>query len=394
MAETKRVLILAVRFGSGHWQAALALKRALVQEHPGIEVEVVNYFKFAGSVLDFMLRMFYQDLMIRVPPICRYFFQYTDRQSQDSLFQKFINTYGVPGFLLYLRRKRPDLIVSTYPVPAAVVSWLKARGLLNCPLVTVITDHILHQTWIQPGTDLYLAPNDLVAEDLVRRGVLPEQVAATGIPVDPRFAKKAGRILPRLLPGLPEELQGLPLVLVISGATSFGGDLSQICRLLTGLPVPHVAVVLGVRFHKLRLNLRQAVKQGPNKVYVIGYSREVHLFMTAASCLVSKAGGITVSEALAAEVPMIIYKALPWQEERNRDYLTREGAALSARSVAELGTMLCDVLRNEGLRLRMREAAARLKHPDSASAAGRLVAQYLEVRGSKFEGETPSTDEE
>jgi processive 1,2-diacylglycerol beta-glucosyltransferase len=256
----------------------------------------------------------------------------------------------------------------------------------------VITDHVLHQTWIQPDTDLYLAPNELVAEDLVRRGVLPERVAVTGIPIDPRFAKKDGRVRPKQLPNLPEELQGLPLVLVISGLTSFGGDLSRICRMLTKLPVPHVVVVLGVRFPKLRLNLRQAVKQGPNKVIVIGYSREVRLFMASASCLISKAGGITVSEALAAEVPMIIYKALPWQEERNRDYLTREGAALSAQNVAELGTLLCDVLRNEGLRLRMREAAARLKHPDSASAAGRLVAQYLQV--SKIDGETPGIGKE
>jgi processive 1,2-diacylglycerol beta-glucosyltransferase len=395
MAETKRVLILAVRFGSGHWQAALTLKRALVEAHPEIEVEVVNYFKFAGSLLDIILRAVYQDLMIRVPPIYRCFFQYTERQSQGSLFQKIIKTYGVPAFLLYIRRKRPGLIVSTYPVPAAVVSWLKQRGLVNCPLVTVITDYVLHQMWIQPGTDLYIAPNGLVAEDLVRRGVLPEQVAATGIPIDPRFAKKADRVLPGLLPELPEELQGLPLVLVISGATNFGGELSRICRLLAGLPVPHVVVVLGVRFPKLRLNLRQAVKQGPNKVFIIGYSREVPLFMAAASCLISKAGGITVSEALAAEVPIIIYKALPGQEELNRDFLAREGAALSARNLAELGTLLCDVLRNEGLRLRLRDAAVRLKHPDSASAAARLIERYLfDVRGSKFEGETQSNDKE
>jgi len=138
-----------------------------------------------------------------------------------------------------------------------------------------------------------------------------------------------------------------------------------------------VVVVLGVRFPRLRLNLRRAVKKGPNKVFIIGYSREVPLFMAAASCLISKAGGITVSEALAAELPMLIYKALPCQEELNRDFLIREGAALSAQNLAELGTLLCDVLRNEDLRLRMREAAARLKHPDSASAAARLIARYL-----------------
>ena len=97
MAETKRVLILAVRFGSGHWQAALALKRALVEEHPENQVEVVNYLKFAGSLLDFILRLIYQDLMVRMPPVYRRFFSYTDRLSQDSLFQKLMKTYRSAG---------------------------------------------------------------------------------------------------------------------------------------------------------------------------------------------------------------------------------------------------------------------------------------------------------
>jgi processive 1,2-diacylglycerol beta-glucosyltransferase len=270
------------------------------------------------------------------------------------------------------------VIISTYPVPAAVVAWLKQRRLIKCTLVTVITDYMLHQTWIQPGTDLYIAPSETVAGELIRQGILPEQVAVTGIPIDHRFMDEASRALPGLLSDLPEELQGLPVVLLISGATNFGGDLSRICRLLAGLPVPHVAVVLGVRYPQRRLNLTRLVSKGRNRVFIVGYSQEVPMFMAAASCMISKAGGITISEALATELPMIIYKALPCQEEMNRDFLTREGAALAARNLNELGRMLGDVLQNEGLRARMENAAARLKHPDAASAAVSRMAPYLE----------------
>jgi processive 1,2-diacylglycerol beta-glucosyltransferase len=382
MAETKRVLILAVRFGSGHWQAALALKKALVEAYPATEVDVVNYLAFAGWIFDVLTRLIYHDLMIRVPPLHRRFFNYTDRLTQDSLLQKWIKTLGAPAFLLYLKRKTPDLIISTFPVPAAVVSWLKQHGLVNCPMVTVITDYTLHRMWIQPETDLYIAPNQAVAEELVWRGVLPEQVAATGIPIDPRFAGNVTRALSDLLPDLTEALRGLPLVLVISGATSFGGELGRICRMLAEFPVPHVAAVLGVRWPKLRLNLRRAVSRGPNRVFIIGYTREVPLFMAAASCLISKAGGITVSEALAAEVPLIIYRALPCQEERNRDFLVREGMALSARSMTELAQQLGSVLQDGSLSARMQDAAARLKRPDSAAAAVRFIAPYLGLPGS------------
>ncbi len=378
MAETKRVLILAVRFGSGHWQAALALKKALLREYPALEVDVVNYLVFAGFLFDKVTRLTYHDLMIRVPPIYRRFFAYTDQLQPQSLFQRFIRACGVPAFLRYYRRKSPQLIISTFPVPSAAVAMLKQRGLVNCPLVTVVTDYILHQQWIQPGTDLYLVASPVVADELVRRGVPRERVEATGIPIDLRFERRTPQQLRRLLPDLSESQRSLPLVLVVSGATSFGGELGKICHVLANQPVPLVAVVLGVRFPRLRLNLRAAVSKGRNKVFIIGYSRHMPRFMRTAACLISKAGGITASEALASELPMIIYKPLPCQEERNRDFLVREGAALSASSLAELEQSLRAVLQDDSLRARMREAAIRLRHPDSSRVAVQILGPYLD----------------
>ncbi len=382
MTETKRIMILAVRFGSGHWRAALALKKALMEAQPSVEVEVVNYLKFAGFMFDIITRLIYHDLMIRLPLLYRRFYAYTDQLQPDNLLQKFIKICGAPAFLRYFRRRSPHLIISTYPLPSAVVSRLKERGLVRCPLVTVITDYVLHQQWIQPGTDLYLVAGSAAAAELVVRGVPKERVAVTGIPIDKRFS--SGRIysLAELLPEQADADTGMlperPLVLVISGATGFSGDLRRICSLLAKLQIPHVAVVLGVRFPRLRLALRQAVRKGRNRVHIIGYSRDVFRFMSAACCLITKAGGITVSEALAARVPLLLYKALPGQEEQNRDLLVREGAALSAGNVAELGQLLKLLLQDESRRQGLIEAAGRLRCPDSAMAAVRLILPLLE----------------
>jgi processive 1,2-diacylglycerol beta-glucosyltransferase len=383
MSETRRVTILAVRFGSGHWQAALALKKALVEAHPALEVDIVNYMRFAGFMFDINIRLIYHDLMIRLPWIYRRFFNYMDQMRPDSLLQKFIKICGAPAFLRYFRRKTPRLIISTYPVPSAVVSRLKERGLITCPLVTVITDYVLHQQWIQSGTDLYLAATPEVARELMRRGVSGERVAVTGIPIDLRFENgrrhRLAELLPQQVEDLPETLPELPLVLVISGVTGFGGDLVRVCRLLARLPAPHVAVVLGVRLPRLRLALRQAASKGRNRVFVVGYSREVPRFMSAASCLITKAGGITVSEALAARVPLLIYRPLPGQEELNRDFLVREGAALTAGNLSDLGQLVIELLQDEALRRRLREAGERLGHPDAARAAVKLIFSRFEA---------------
>ncbi|HHW40261.1 MAG TPA: glycosyltransferase [Syntrophomonadaceae bacterium] len=377
MVEKRRIAILAVRFGNGHWQAARVLKGALEEAYPGVQVEVINYLVFAGLLFDWLTRLAYHDLMIRIPWLYRRFFAYTNQLRPGSLFQRIINACGRRRFLRYLRRAEPVLLISTFPVPAAVASHLKRRGLINRPLVTVITDYTLHRQWLQPGTDLFIVANEALAEDMIGLGVPSPKVKATGIPVDPRFGERKGYTPGHLLPGLSPAEEKLPLVLVINGATSFGGELPSICRLLADFPLPLIGVVLGVRHPRLRLALRRAVRKRRNRVFILGYSRQVPEFMEAAACLISKTGGMTVSESLAAELPMIIYRPLPCQEEGNRDFLVQAGAALAPRSLEELAEDLKRLLTEPELRARMQKAASRLKKPDAARAAALLLEPYL-----------------
>lgn len=376
MRKGRRVAILAVRFGNGHWQAAQALKTALEEADPTIVVDVRNYLTFAGHLFELLTRVVYHDLMIRFPGIYRVFFSFTNNLHSGSFLQRLINSCGSFNFLRYLKKTAPCLIISTFPVPSAVTAELKRRGLISCPLVTVITDYTLHRQWIQPGTDLYVVATREMAEELVRFGVSPQSVAALGIPVAPGLKGRTGKGIGRLLPALPAECYGFPLVLVINGATNFRGDLPAICRMLADFPIPLVAVVLAVERPSLRIRLRRMIGKGRNPVFIMGYSRELPSFLDLATCLISKAGGMTVSEALVKEVPLIIYRPLPCQEEKNRDYLVSSGAALTAEDVEGLEECLREVLLKPHLCSRMKAAARRLRRPDAAREAARLMLTY------------------
>lgn len=111
-------------------------------------------------------------------------------------------------------------------------------------------------------------------------------------------------------------------------------------------------------------------------VHSMGYSRELPSFLELATCVISKAGGMTVSEALVKELPLIIYRPLPCQEEKNRDYLVSSGAALTAEDLVELEECLREVLLRPHLCSRMRAAARRLRRPDAAREAARLLLAY------------------
>lgn len=85
-----------------------------------------------------------------------------------------------------IRQLRPDLIICTHPIPNTIISRLKAAG-LNVPLCTLITDYDAHGSWITPEVEHYLVSTLEVRDLLIGRGISPEAIQVTGIPVHPEF---------------------------------------------------------------------------------------------------------------------------------------------------------------------------------------------------------------
>jgi processive 1,2-diacylglycerol beta-glucosyltransferase len=89
-------------------------------------------------------------------------------------------------------------------------------------------------------------------------------------------------------------------------------------------------------------------------------------YMAAADLLVSKAGGLTTSEALACALPMVLIEPIPGQEERNADHLLEAGAAIRCNNLPvaawKVGALLDDPVRLRS----MQEAARRMARPKAA----------------------------
>jgi processive 1,2-diacylglycerol beta-glucosyltransferase len=85
------------------------------------------------------------------------------------------------------------------------------------------------------------------------------------------------------------------------------------------------------------------------RVKVFGFVDQVRAMMAAADILVTKAGGLTLAEALAAELPVICFGSLPGQEARNERFAAMAGVGLVAGSGAQLQRVIAAALRDPGL---------------------------------------------
>ena len=109
------------------------------------------------------------------------------------------------------------------------------------------------------------------------------------------------------------------------------------------------------------------------KAVVYGYTTEVYELMSVSSLIVTKPGGLTISESLSKELPIIILNPIPGQEAKNTEYLISEGVAVKADSAADAALLTEMLLGNRSKLEQMRGNASRIAKPRSSTDIARLI---------------------
>jgi processive 1,2-diacylglycerol beta-glucosyltransferase len=338
---------------------------------------VLDYFdEFVSPLTTQAATIGYTQSVRLFPQAYKIFYQATQDLAPESATQQWLNNLGKRGLEAHLQDEPADVIVAVHPTPAGALSELRLTGRLPTPCVTVVTDYAVHNQWIHPGTDLYLVGSDCVRDGLAERGVPREKIVVTGIPIRANTALLSQR------EALKEKWAlkpGLPTVLVMTGAQGMLRNPGPLFHTIASRPVQ--GFFLCGKDKALMARLRLWADRYPN-FRILGFVRVVPELMCVSDILISKAGGLTTSEALAMELPMIIFHPIPGQEYANRDYLTRSGAALAADSRRELGAALDLLCKTRGKLEEMRAAIRKIRRPDAAEHASLEMLRLIqEQRG-------------
>jgi len=364
-----RVLILTASYGSGHNEAARSLAAGFAAR--GVSVTVVDHFRqLVHPVFERISRALYMTLLRRAPLVWGAAYALGDCMASDSPLAFGMTRLGVTRLAALLDRLAPDAVVTVHATPAAALSALAADGRRLPSHTTVVTDFVAHSQWIARGIERYCVAAEEVRHEFVARGIPRERVIVTGVPVRAPFETAVDGAVARRAHGLRADL---PVVLAMAGSHGGVGRLPDVVRALGRLPVPLQAVV--VAGHDAPLAERLGRRARGTSIRVLGYVDDVRSLMAAADLLVTKAGGMTLAEAMAAELPMLFYGSLAGQERRNERFASRAGIALAARSSRELGRLLERAIADPALLEHLREGIRRARRPD---ASRRIVDAVLE----------------
>lgn len=364
-----RVLLLTASYGSGHNAAARTLADAFVRAGAG--VRVVDHFReLVHPRFERATRALYYWTLRHAPAAWGAAYGLADRMASTSRLAFGMTQVGTMRLARFLATEKPDAVVTVHATPAVAMSTLVALGRRVPPHTTVVTDFVAHGQWIAPCIDRYCVAAEDVRRQYMARGVPGERLVVTGVPVRPAFetpidpAEARARL--RLSPSLP-------VVVAMAGSEGRLGRLPEVVETLRSQAQALQAIVVAGKDKVLATELRAAA--AGSRIRVIGYTEDIAALMAAADVLVTKAGGMTIAEALAAEVPLVTFGSLQGQERRNERFAARTGIALVAHSRRELRAALDRALGAAAVLEEMRGRIRQVRRPGSARE---IVAAVLE----------------
>lgn len=366
-----RILIFTASTGGGHKRAAAALEDKIKSMSPETEVKVVDALKAIGKVYDKTVCDGYHFMATKIPQVYGQCYKITDK---DNLVYKAVmqtNTVVSNKLLEVIEENDPDVIIMCHPFVTSMVSNLIEHGKTDVKAISLITDYDAHRTYIVPNIQAYILAEPQMAERMINEyGVDEKIIYPLGIPIFDRFTQ----------PYSKEEIckrEGLdpnkPIVLLMAG--SFGvNDILEFYQQLADKSTEVQFIIITGRNIKLFGHLEKLIDELnlDDKTKLLYFVKNVEDYMHISDLIVTKPGGLTVTESLACHLPMAIYSAFPGQELDNAEFLIKEEAAIlldKKNGADEILELLND---SEKLK-KMKEKCKELSIPNSAENIFKLA---------------------
>ena len=353
------VLIFSVSIGNGHDQVAHTLRNEFILQNNSSRVKIINTISYISPILDKVILDSYLNILKIYPKAWGKLYDKTNRL--DPL----IDVNDIANRLMTSRLRKttinfaPDVIICTHSFPAAIISSLKHKKRIECPLITVVTDFNIHSSYVNTNTDYYVIPHEDLTYVIENFGVAKEKVLPFGIPIKKEFCELHTR--EELLMKLGFENR--KSILVMGGGLGLGG-INGIVKAIDDYMENVQIIAIAGRNNRLETKLKSLSTK--NKLMVYGFVNNIHELIELSDCIITKPGGVSVSEVLSREKPLVIFSPLPGQEYENAEFLLNSGAAVTTSDVKKIPVLINQIFNSE-IRMRcFKELAGLLKKPESA----------------------------
>lgn len=365
----KRIIISYASYGGGHYSAAKNLKEYIEENYPDCDVFLFDCMKYINRVIDKVCGSTYSTITTNIP----WFWGKIYYGTQDPIFEKITslsNKLLSYKLIKLFKNIDPDIIISTHFFVSHMCSILKQKGKINAQIATIITDYgnDPYNEWVSNFNyiDYIFVAHDEIKKILLNKNIPENKIHSTGIPISTKFLINYDKknILNKL--NLCENKK----TILFFGGGELGLGKSKtldIFNLLTKNYNNIQIIAIAGKNENLKNNFKKIAAENnkSESTVILGYTTHIPELMYISDLIVTKPGGLTSTEALVSNVPIIAINPIPGQEEENAQFLETNGAAIWIKKSDNINNKFDEILNNEQILSEMKNKINQIAKPNS-----------------------------
>ena len=353
------MLILTAKYGNGHVQVAKTLENKC--KELGFEkVVVCNLYSESFPVFSEITQYLYLKSFSIGKQFYRLFYYGVDKIYNKRMMNLYFKM-GHKRLHQIVTSEQPDMIINTFPM-IVVPEYRRKTGTV-IPTFNVLTDFCLHRIWVHENIDKYYVATNHVKEKLIQLGIHPGTVNVTGIPIRSQFEDEISKNEIYAKYNLDSSKKTL---LIMAGAHGVLKNVKELCQSFISKSNNIQTVVVCGNNTLLKESLEPLTHSNPEQIKVLSYVERVDELYRIASCMITKPGGITLTEATALGVPVILFKPVPGQEKENAHFFEDNNAAIIVNQIEDISEEVHKLLEDEHRLEQMKMNIKKLHVPGSA----------------------------
>jgi len=333
-----KLLILSVAAGAGHVQAAKAIKKQAKLDHPDWLIDHIDCLDFLSLPPKKIFFDSYGVITKKAPFLWRWIFNIFNKPNvnkiSDKIFKNLILFY-TDKIINYINAIKPDIIICTHPTATNIISIQKKNLIKKPKLWTVIIDYEMHLFWVNKESN-YFVPTEKIKKELIEKhGLTQKNIIVSGIPIDNIFYQEENSEFLKNKYSLEKN----KTILILSGGLGLIRADKIVKEIMKNKNNLNLVAIAGKNIN-LEEKLKK-IKPPKNIIYrPLGWTNRVAEYMKMADIIITKPGGMTVTECLALRKPLIIIKPIPGQEEGNANFLLKNNWAVICKKNKEINKII------------------------------------------------------
>ena len=365
-----RVLILSANTGGGHNSTARSIGEEL--EKQNIEYEIADTLAFISERVSDFISWGHSYVYRKHPRLFGFGYRFEEKHPPRFIYEQCAK--GAEALQEKLTQDAIDAVICVHVFSGLMMTEVRERYANRTPTYFVATDYTCSPGVSEMNLDAYCIPHRMLLGEFVRNGIAADRLYATGIPVSRVFYESEDKAEARRALGLPETGR---VVLLSCGSMGCGHLERSAMQLFRRLPKDTTLVVLCGKNEK---TYEALLPHAAARLRVLTYTDEIARWMSAADIYITKPGGLTTSEAIVKQLPMVFIDAVPGLETRNFDFLISNGVASGAKRWHQIGVIVHRMLRVPDMLTKQIEAMKGFQTQNAAEAICKLITSKKQMK--------------